>query len=559
MSLGSRNIARGITAVRLLVAASILTFGAGCAYFNTLYNAKKNFREAQETPRMKDGSLAGQAQEKYGNAIEKSEALIASYPDSKYVDDAVLLIGKCLFEQGEYDDAIARFDELDTLSTDNDLKREGRLFKAKSYAGKGDLEAVVAVARPLVDENPKKATDEAYFLLGTSLVKMENEAEAVKYLEMLAERYPKSPYRVRADLEAAEVYAERGDFERSVGVYMGLQETSMSDADRVRYLSGLGEVYADMGEYQKSIDVLRTLDAFVLDPTEKAGDLLVTARAWAGLDSMDAAIRTYKTVATSYPRSLYSAEAHYRLGEIYQDALDSLDVARQEFDQVPQQYAQSEFAEDAISRSAAISKLTRLRESLASGEGGDQQMTQFDLAEVELFQLKNYPKALESYQKLLADYPDGDYAPRSAFAIAYIYEAHLKDAEKAKAAYEHIVSRYPNSQQAQYARGVLGLPPLPAVERPPASAAPSDSVRTARADTTSAARPDTTSTERPDSSSAARPDTSSVARPDSASTAPADTTSAAKPDSASTARPDTTSAAKPDTSSAKDANQESSP
>jgi TolA-binding protein len=455
-----------------LGAAVALSVGVGCAYFNTLYNAKKSFREAQETPRVKDGSVSGQAQERYKVTIEKCEALIASYPKSKYVDDAVLLIGKCLYEQGEYGDAIARLDQLKTVSDDNDLKREGRLYEAKSYAGKGDLEAVVLVAEQLVDEDPKKATDETYFLLGTSLVKLEKEAEAVKYLEMLAERYPKSPYRVRADLEAAEVYAEREEYERSVDIYTHLESAKLPENERIRLLAGLGRVYTEMGEFQKAIVVLRSLDEFVLDLTERATNMLVMARAYAGLDSLDAAINTYREIGVSYPRSMYSAEAHYRLGEIYQDRLDSLDVARQEFDEVPQHFAQSEFAEDAISRSAAISKLVRLRESLAAGVQGDQQVTQFDLAEIELFQFKNYTKALEGYQKLLAEYPDGDYAPRAAYAIAYIYEVHLQDAEKARAAYEHVVSRYPHTQQARYAGAVLGIEmePIPADSTATASA-----------------------------------------------------------------------------------------
>ena len=181
----------------------------------------------------------------------------------------------------------------------------------------------------------------------------------------------------------------------------------------------------------------------------------INPASYAGMDSLGRAMETYTSVTTVYPRSMFSAEAYFRLGEIYQDRLDSLQVAKQQFDQVPQQYAGSPFAEEAISKSAAISKLLRLRESLQSGGEGDQPAVQFDLAEVELFQFKNYTKALEGYRKILDEYPDVDLAPKAAYAIGYVYEVHLGDIDRAREAYEYVLNRYPDTQQAEYARQVL--------------------------------------------------------------------------------------------------------
>jgi TolA-binding protein len=445
-------LGRPLAAACLVLA---LTLATGCAYFNTLYNAKRLHQEAVDIPRVRDGTLSPQANEKYKQVIEKCESLIANYPKSKYVDDAVLLIGKCLYEQGEYDDAIERLDELETISKDEDTRAEGRLYRAKSFIGKGDLETAVPIVKQLVDENPKKVTDETFFLLGTSLVRMGNEADAVKYLEMLARRYPQSPYRVRADLEAAEVYAEKEEYDKAASVYSRLETVRMAEGETVRYLRGLGKLHADRGEYEESIATFKKLDGIVVDPVEKAGDVLVLGRAYEGMESLSVAVDTYKSVTTSYPRSMFSAEAYFRLGEIYQNEMDSLETAKQQFDQVPQQYAGSPFAEEAISRSAAISKLLRARESLESGEGGDPSVAEFDLAEIELFQFKDYAKAIEGYRRVLDEAPDGDLAPRAAYAIAYIYDVHLKDPEKAQEAYEYVVNRYPDTQQAQYAREAL--------------------------------------------------------------------------------------------------------
>ena len=84
------KISRHISAGSLLVFAVLLgtALGAGCAYFNTLYNAKRIYREAQETPRAKDGTVSRAEKDKYDEVIVKCETLIQTYPTSKYVDDA---------------------------------------------------------------------------------------------------------------------------------------------------------------------------------------------------------------------------------------------------------------------------------------------------------------------------------------------------------------------------------------------------------------------------------------------------------------------------------------
>ena len=474
--------------------------GWGCAYFNTFYNAKRIYAEAQETPRARDGTASSSTKDKYDKAIEKCEALIASYPDSKHVDDAILLIGKCLYETGDYSGAIGRLSELDTLSSDPTVKSEGRLYTAKSYLAKDETDQAIPFLQQIVDEDPEKASDETLFFLGTALVRLGNEEQAVKYLEQLAVKYPRSDFRVKADLEVAELYAERGEYDKSLAVYGRLENAILGEPEKIRYLSNLGKVYTDKGDYAEAVAVFRELDSYTVDPVEKAAYLLVKARSYAGLDSLSVAIDTYKTVAASYPRSMFSAEACYRLGGIYQDKLDSLQVAQQEFDKVAGEYAGSPYASDAISKSSALSKLLRLRASLESGGQEDQAPVQFDLAEIELLQFKNYEKALAGYRKVIEDFPDSDLAPRAAYATAYIYDTALGDSTKAVAAYEFVSTRYPYTQQAEFAREALSrlghsIPePPPRAEEPKTAAPPKAASDTTSTGGQSKTESDTTST-----------------------------------------------------------------
>jgi len=440
----------------LLFAAAMTATGAGCAYFNTFYNAKRLYKEADETPRSRDGEVPRVAKEKYEESIRKCEMLITNYPKSKYVDDAILLMGKCFYEIEQYDEAIIKITELEENFPESKLNGEARLYVAKSYLGKKNYEQAVGILLELAgDKSSGRLSDEILFLLGTSLMKVDRDEEAVEYLAALARRYPRSPRRVNADLEAANLYAERGEFDKSLEIYEGLRDLRLPEKDKIRYLENKGRVLIAKGDYDKALDVFKELNELPLEPTEKANALVLTGQAFAGMDSVNTAIDVFKTVATSYPRSSYSAEAHFRLGIIYQESLDSLQVAQAQYDKVGQQYANSEFADEALKRSISISKYVRLQESIAAGGEEGNAAVQFDLAEIQLFQFENYQKALEGYREIIEEFADSDLAPRAAYAIAYIYDDRLNDTAKAREAYQYLLTRYPETQQAEFARDSL--------------------------------------------------------------------------------------------------------
>jgi TolA-binding protein len=450
-------------------------FASSCAYFNMFYNAKRIYREAQEAPRMKDRSVNRGTFQQYDEVIKKCELLITTYPDSKYVDDAVLLIGKALYQKEEYTDAIIKFKELKVNFPESELNEEGQLYLARSYVANNQPENAVPILRAILQAAPDgDFTEEILFYLGTTSIKIGEEEEAVAYLEQLANRYPEGDYRIEADLDIADIYAERGEYDRSLEVLDGLASTRMSSENKTRRLIKLSETYARLGRHNDALAAFEELDKQVVDQETKASLLLLKGETFVGMDSIATAVDNYRSVTASFPKSKYSAEAYFHIGVIYQEKLDSLRTAQTQFEQVPRQYANSEFATEAIKRSVSISKLLRLRKSIADGGTEGKELVQFDLAEIELFQFDNHDKALRAYEQFLVDFPASELAPKAAYAVAYIYDYVMSDTVKARAAYEAVAAQYPESQQAEYARlylsdGVVTPRPL---ERLQASSEP---------------------------------------------------------------------------------------
>ena len=93
--------------VRLIpITVSLLL--SSCAYFNTFYNAEKYFKEADLIRLEKsDKAIPLRAMDNYGKTIQKCKVVLSDYPESKYVNDAILLMAKAQFYRSEYDNAIS--------------------------------------------------------------------------------------------------------------------------------------------------------------------------------------------------------------------------------------------------------------------------------------------------------------------------------------------------------------------------------------------------------------------------------------------------------------------
>jgi TolA-binding protein len=99
-------------ASRLLLVVALLS---GCAYFNTFYHAKQAFSAAErirERAAPDDTTWRAVAAPQYERAIQKASKVLTFHPNSKYADDAVMLIGLSYFWTGDWLKAERKFREL---------------------------------------------------------------------------------------------------------------------------------------------------------------------------------------------------------------------------------------------------------------------------------------------------------------------------------------------------------------------------------------------------------------------------------------------------------------
>ncbi|MDD8019210.1 MAG: hypothetical protein PHP42_12625, partial [Bacteroidota bacterium] len=115
------------------------------AYFNTYYNAQRAFSEAEDevltaqkdfrdksiTGSVKQFTISQTARTKFTSSIEKNSKLLTFYPTSKWVDDALLMIGKAYYYMEDDVKAERKFLELFVKYPESSLLDEGQLWYGK--------------------------------------------------------------------------------------------------------------------------------------------------------------------------------------------------------------------------------------------------------------------------------------------------------------------------------------------------------------------------------------------------------------------------------------------
>ena len=107
-----------------MVAAICGLLGAGCAYFNSLYNARRAFAEAQAA-RMQDRSV--EAASAYRDAIDKAARSYRSDQTGRWADDALYIVGRAYFYSGDWARSQAALERLLATSGDSALRAGARV------------------------------------------------------------------------------------------------------------------------------------------------------------------------------------------------------------------------------------------------------------------------------------------------------------------------------------------------------------------------------------------------------------------------------------------------
>ncbi len=349
------------------------------SYFNTFYNAQRAFTEAedevltaQKEQQQKPGNkkpiaISQTARTKFTASIEKNSKILTFYPTSKWVDDALLMIGKAYSYMEDDVKAERKFLELFAKYPESDLIPEGQLWYGKSLIRQKKTEQGIKQLEDLM-ERTKNSNEEIagraafelseyYFGAKNFESALGDYQEALKYVsgsELTARIYFTIGLcyeELKNFPEAAQAFAKAEDITPSYSLLFQSQlRKAKAIAKQGRYDEAVDH-FTSMLSDSKNLEYFSTIHFEIANTMYAKGDV-------------NGAIRKYQFVDTSFARTDESAKSFYQVGQIYEAIMMNYDSARINYNRARAEYPSSEITQLANTKAIMFNKYLQLSNDL---------------------------------------------------------------------------------------------------------------------------------------------------------------------------------------------------
>jgi tetratricopeptide (TPR) repeat protein len=514
--------ADGKKRVAVLLSLILLAALLSCAYFNTWWMARREYREAIEgagvdfTDPYAQTKLTGEPAKLVDSCIERCGKILLLHSGSSLVDDALLTMGNCFVLKGEYDKATRKYDELLELYASSELVYEARYMKAYTLVREGQADKATPILTDLLAQTENRRIQEQAAYLAGRIFHHQGDCEsAIEHLSAYIDQFDDERLAAKARLNLASCMAKSDMAEEAIKILE--PAAGLDNADQIAAALGMGVAYRTLGDYNRSVEILSGISETAFEDSVRARALIEVARTYQDMEDFPAAIEALDT-ASEIAREkapLMSAEATYAKGLVYEKRLLDFDKAIETYGTISQQ--KSEFALLAKDRHEALTSLQAYRKSMTDSIPDTPEQTAetlFMMAEILIEDLGLEADARKHLKSVADSIPETDWGARAALRFAALLEA--EGDTLARTYQRKVIELFPNTVYANVARSSLGLELVDVViEKPDTLAADSLAADSVAVDSTAAAGPGGQAV--PDSLS---PETGKAVPPKSSSVSP---------------------------------------
>ncbi|MBC8525704.1 MAG: tetratricopeptide repeat protein [Candidatus Cloacimonetes bacterium] len=296
----------------------ILTFIISCVYFNTFFNAKKYYAEALAQKEKNDNKISPTIKQKFYNSIEKCTYVIKEYPKSKYVDDALLLIGKCFYEQENYIKALKKFQEFEQYYSDCHLYPEAKLYLAKTYLKLKKYDEAQNQFNAIFNNNQfQKVREQAYIDLSDYYIQEEDYLNAKTIvLDLIKANTSKESY-LNALYSYAQIIYLSKDYENAEIAFKKVLSSKPEKRMKLDTKFYLGNTYIELEKYNKALKLFEKLKKDETNNDRIQEINLQIGICYAYLGDTEKAFTLFEKTINENKGSQIVSKIYYYWGDIY--------------------------------------------------------------------------------------------------------------------------------------------------------------------------------------------------------------------------------------------------
>ena len=455
------------------ITVSLLTL-LSCAYFNTYYNAEKYFKEAERIRLEKDGkSLPLKAMDNYGKTIQKCNAVLSEYPDSKLVNNATLLMAKAQFYRTEYDEAL---DNLKIINENGDVsqKEESKYWSAVCKWKTGKVQFAIDELKMIIkNTNNQRIRAQAHLSLSDISKELDRDDEFLYHLEQGALTMKDRAERALIFNKIGKIAFEGGKYSVAEKSYKEVIKNSLSK-DKIEnahiQLLRIARINGNIKDVERKIKSMLVDIKFINIKPDLELELV---KIYLSQKDIDNAIVRLEYIVNEFQKTKFSAEAYFMMGEIYLSSKWNVVTAKEKFSQVKKEYSKSEFSSISQDKINAIDLYDDLRSNydsyinmhlsdavIDSVNAGSikkdielpvrsYEEVLYLLAEIEAFSFSRKDSGIVFLEKVLDSDRTSKFYPKSLFSLCLLYEQ--KEDKKNSLYYKNILkNEFPESDYTAY-------------------------------------------------------------------------------------------------------------
>ena len=446
----------------ILVLAAM--FLGGCVYFNTFYNARKAFNEAEGTRKASKLSGGRVNENQYRVAIDKSTKVIENHPNSSYYDDALYVLGVSYFWTKSYGASERRLRELLANYADSEYAREARLYLAKAKLEQNAMDDAMELFEDIFrGKYSGQLKSEAAVALGKHHFDNKDYSIARQYFLALRDSLGTTEEKKWAQKQIADGLFETFQSKDALSAYLQVLGMSPEPWEKYHALFRAAQCSYRMQDFNSGNDYLMTLVGDELYFDSLGALRLELAYGHQMQDDLVTAERLYDEVAKEDANRFKRGEAYYQLGLIYQFDYDDLTKAKEYYDKTVEEARGNPSGLDALQRSSDIGKLETYKRRLVIDSSTTQSAideaayTQYQLAELYYFNLNKPDTAMMEMRYVIDSFPTAFDTPAAMIALAEMHRAQIRDTAAADSILHEVLKQYPRSDFVEEALELLGL------------------------------------------------------------------------------------------------------
>jgi TolA-binding protein len=322
------------------------------AYYNTFYNAKNNFKAGLSNVKQQPVQffpdtlifphrippLAGR--EDFEQAERDAAQLLRRFPDSKWVNNAVLLMGKSYYYQHEFYKAQQKFEELLGLPDKNLLKQQAILWKGRIllniHSYKSGIQSLRKALNTFDGKLKSQQKAKMYLLIAENQAKIGDWNRAAKFLNKSIPNISKHKLAGEAAFLLGQVYQKNKNYKEAFTAFSGIKKAHPGYT--YSYWAGIKQIETArlQGCLQQAMKIASAMAGNNKNFHHRSEIYFQQAMNYKAGESYREAAAFFKKSLNDRGENLrrLKNQSYYQLGELYSKYLKNYDLSVAYFDSV---------------------------------------------------------------------------------------------------------------------------------------------------------------------------------------------------------------------------------